>query len=165
MAVGGHLVSGHTKSCGCLKAERDVSAKYVKHGNARRNSHTPEYRAWHGMLSRCTNPNVRNYHSYGGRGIQVCERWQKFENFLADMGARPEGGTLDRIDNDKCYEPGNCRWASTKVQGNNRSTNRLIEHNGRTLTVAQWAEFGGIPLPSFAGRLRRNWSMDRALTP
>lgn len=84
-------------------------------------SETPEYDAWYGMITRCTKPNCRSYPYYGGRGIKVCDRWLKFENFLADMGRRPGNGySLDRKNNDGNYEPGNCRWATKTEQNRNR---------------------------------------------
>jgi hypothetical protein len=120
------LMSGITKSCGCLQRERAGEA-HLKHGHARIKQHTPEYRTWINMTNRCSNPKRKNYRWYGGRGIIVCERWKKFENFLSDMGPKPTGKSIDRIDPNGNYEPSNCRWATQEEQTNNRRPRESLE--------------------------------------
>jgi hypothetical protein len=138
------LVSGQAKSCGCLVYHGGLPPR---HGMT--NSST--YAIYTGMLSRCRNPNNKSYSFYGGRGISVCDRWLTFENFLADMGERPDGTSLDRYpDVDGNYEPGNCRWATTLEQANNKRSNVYIEHDGLRLTLTQWSARTGIPRQTIA---------------
>jgi hypothetical protein len=124
-ARAGSLRTGDTKSCGCLLRENGarngrMSASHA-HSHSENGGPSPTYNSWAGMLQRCSNPKHKGYSRYGGRGIKVCERWQKFENFLADMGERPAGKTLDRFPNrDGDYEPGNARWATNAEQSSNR---------------------------------------------
>ncbi len=136
-----NLISRPTQSCGCLRNEL-VALVNLKHGEAMR---TKENRAWYGMKARCYNPNETKYPQYGGRGIIVCERWlNSYEDFLLDMGRAPsKGHTLDRIDVNGNYEPSNCRWATLKVQGNNKTTNVFLTFDGQTKTISQWADIIG----------------------
>lgn len=114
------------------------------------------------MRSRCRNHDDVHYQEYGGRGITVCDRWQSFEAFLADMGERPAGMTLDRIDNDGNYEPGNCRWASAKDQARNRRDNRIIEFRGRTQSLATWCDELHLDYHVVHYRLKKNYPLEIA---
>jgi len=117
------------------------------------------------MRQRCFNPNDPRYRYYGGDGITICERWNSFSNFLADMGPKPSPElTLDRIDNDGDYEPGNCRWATSRQQNRNRRDNRRITYQGESLTLPEWAERMSVHVDQIRCRLRRGWSIERTLT-
>jgi len=133
-------------------------AEKTVHGMTR----CPSWRSWAAMLYRCQDPN-NGY--YGGRGIAVCDRWREsFENFYADMGDKPEGLSLDRIDNDGNYEPGNCRWATRTEQCNNQRSNRMLVLDGRSQTLAEWSKELGVNVSAIRRRLIRGWSIKDALT-
>lgn len=138
LILAGYLTAG-TRSCGCYRVDQNMAA-VLKHGR----SHSSIHYAWSAMRDRCSNPNRRDWDRYGGRGIKVCERWQVFENFLADMGERPAGMSLGRIDPNGDYSPENCRWANGTTQGNNTRRNVYVEHGGKKQTIAQWADELGV---------------------
>lgn len=143
-ATGHELASGDTTSCGCFHKERLLS-RVKTHGMTR----TPTYRSWQAAKERCHNPNASNYPSYGGAGIEMCQRWREsFEAFLEDMGERPAGMTLDRQDQCKGYEPGNVEWATAQEQSRNRGSTKLHRWRGGWLTVRQVAESEDIPFNS-----------------
>lgn len=123
-----------------------------------------EYYAWYGAKRRCFDPRHKMFRHYGGRGIRMCERWRRFSNFLEDMGPRPPGMTLDRIDNDGDYEPANCRWATTAQQSRNRRITVMVEHDGKRVTLADLAEAYDIEYPTLWWRVcRLGWSVGDAL--
>lgn len=163
------LLSGDTKSCGCLSVEV-ATRRLTKHGaliGARAGAEVcSEYDVWAGMRDRCRNPHHQAFAHYGGRGIRVCARWDDFAAFLADAGPRPSPRhSLDRFPNrDGNYEPGNVRWATMREQQRNRVNNRRIEFNGETLCVAEWAERLGMVASTLADRLSSGWSVERAMT-
>lgn len=152
------LVSGDTKSCGCLCRELARKAA-TKHGMHK----SPARWVWSTMIRRCANPKDHQYKNYGGRGITVDPRWLKFENFLADMGAPPAGLSLDRRDNEKGYSASNCRWATPREQANNTRVNRLLEYRGRRQTMAEWNRELGMKRGVLGNRLYRGWSVERAI--
>ena len=139
-----------------------------KHGYLRGYQRPREYRIWGGMIQRCCNPNCRIYAYYGGRGIQVCDRWleaQGFPNFLADLGPQPfPNASLQRLDNDGDYAPGNVVWATQQCQLRNTRANRLLTHGGRTMVLVEWAEEIGMKRVTLSQRLFKGWTVDRALT-
>jgi len=160
---GSDLAGGLSKSCGCI--QKEVTSENIKHGHNRKEKRSRTYQTWRDMLGRCRNKNHRGYKRYGGRGILVCDSWiGSFEAFLSDMGERPEGKTIDRIETDGNYEPSNCKWSTPKEQANNMSRNRYLEFNGERLTVSQWADKQGISYNTLIARIRRGWAVERALT-
>lgn len=127
-------------------------------------SYDPIYNVWQRMIARCYGTYCTSYPRYGGRGIKVCDRWRNsFEAFLADMGERPSGTELDRIDNDGDYEPSNCRWVTRSQNSRNRSSSRFLTMNGVTLTVIEWAERLGLKAQAIYTRLYRGKSDAEAL--
>lgn len=162
VVCGSSLVTKSTKSCGCLAKEKlaEVAKTWtLRHGQCG----TPTYRTWKSMVARCTRTTHHAYARYGGRGIVVCDSWRDFTNFLADMGPRPTETTLDRIDGDGPYSPENCRWATWIEQQQNRRSNVILEHLGKSQCVAAWAREYGIAADTFTWRIKHGWSMEDAL--
>jgi hypothetical protein len=154
---GSTLRAGRTSACASCATSRANRT----HGQSK----TPLYRRWQGMKARCTQPNHKHYPNYGGRGIQVCERWlNSFEAFAADMGPTfSEDLELDRIDVDGHYEPSNCRWVDREAQQRNRRNNSRITYRGETRTVIEWAELMGVKPNTLTTRIRRGWPAERVL--
>lgn len=158
-----NLKTAKTKSCGCMVAEW-ASKRSKTHGNTV-NENKVMYRIWRGMFSRCNNEKSDSYRYYGARGIKVCDRWMEFRNFIEDMGERPDGMSIDRINVDGNYEPSNCRWADLSTQANNKTNSAYHIIDGEKLTVSQWAAKRGVPEQYVYGRLARGWSIEDALLP
>jgi hypothetical protein len=156
----GALRSGNRKKCPRCTGRQPGRTRDL-HGMA----HSPEYRIWSLVHDRCMNPRNRTYDRHGGRGIKLCERWMTFRNFYEDMGQRPSSDhSIDRIDNNGNYEPGNCRWATRIEQANNRRSNVLLTFEGRTLTAKQWSRETGLSWETIRKRLKRGWSDEKTLT-
>lgn len=154
-----YVKEGKVKSCGCLNHN---GRPRVNHGRCKRGRSDRTYTSWNSAKVRCENPNAPNYALYGGRGIGMCERWANdFREFLADMGERPEGTSLDRIDNEKGYEPSNCRWATITQQAANRRTTHVNEDGEAWV---QQARRNGITACGFNERIKRGWSYERSST-
>lgn len=151
----GNLKSGQTKSCGCLK---------LKHGHTKNGKKTGLYRSWQNMIDRCTNTNNKHWKDYSGRGIIVCERWLRFENFLKDMPEWKPRLMLERRNNNKGYYKSNCYWATPKQQARNRRNNHLVLCFGKTQIIMKWSEETGIPAQTIQWRITHGWSPERALT-
>lgn len=166
------LRRGLSISCGCFHREitATINAKHQLYKS-------PEYRSWQCMIARCTNPKRPEYPSYGGRGIQVCNRWRQFEHFYHDMGPKlSKYHSIDRMNNNAHYSCGkcsmcttndwspNCRWATRSEQQRNRRTNHLITFGNKTKTVTAWAEQTGIHWVTIITRIKRGWSIEKALT-
>lgn len=151
--------------------KRDVSngnSGWFKQGVAQRKTHgmagSKTYKIWSGIMSRCYTLSATGFANYGGRGICVCEEWHKFECFIADMGECPPGNSIDRIDVNGNYEPGNCRWATRKEQNRNQRDLVMLTLNGKTQCMAAWAEELSIPAGTIRSRIRYGWRDERILT-
>ncbi len=146
-------------SCGCVSRPRKKRTDFVHN-----KSKSPEYAAWKSMRKRCQDANHESYHRYGGRGIMVCQRWEKFVNFYQDIGDRPPGDySLERINNDKGYEPGNVKWATRAEQSVNKCSNRHIYIGGVRLTISQASKVFSIPYFRLRHRVSKNWPIWRCL--
>ena len=131
----------------------------TKHGHAtREHGVSPTYRSWQAMISRCTNIAVKSYKDYGARGISVHPSWLLFENFLTDMGEKPEGMSIERKNNEKGYEPGNCKWATKTEQNRNTRTNHIVTFDSRQMTQAEFVELVGLKQSTVSYRLRKGWT-------
>ena len=159
-----NLPSGKITSCGCI--QREARRVASKHGEKRKGSITTEYEIWSGMLKRCLNPNCKAFPAYGGRGITVAPEWRDYLSFLHDVGRRPSPRhQLDRIDNDGNYEPGNVAWNTSKQNNRHRRDSRLITVNGKTATIAEWAESVGMSYWKLYQRIVRDgWTPERAVS-
>lgn len=158
------LWKGHAKSCGCLCADLTIE-RHLTHGLTIGHDVPPEYDSWCAMKSRCSNAARVAYSRYGGRGISVCERWaNSFPDFLADMGPRPSPDhSLDRIDNDGNYEPGNCRWATKKEQMRNTANTVRVSVRGEIVALIDACEQFGVRRSIVDSRLRKGWTPEQAL--
>lgn len=157
------LKSGKSSSCGCLN--REISReKNTKHGESMNRAKTPEYSAWSAMRGRCERPGDKRFSMYGGRGIKVCQRWQDFSNFLEDMGRKPSPcHSIERIDNNKGYYPGNCRWETPHEQMTNRTVTHHILIDGESVPVATLAKIYNIPANTLRFRIVKGWDILDAL--
>lgn len=156
------LLAGTSTSCGCSGAEA-LGLRMTVHGHLSGGKHSPTYTVWRGMLRRCSDQTHPSYANYGGKGVAVCERWKLFEAFLEDMGERPDGKTLDRVDGSKGYSKSNCRWFTMKEQANNRANNHLLTFRGETHNIAEWATILGIKEGTIRARVCRGATDDEAL--
>lgn len=150
-----------TKSCGCLRNEMRI-----KHGHRFSSRSTAEYSSWCNMHLRVKDSKNPGFKNYGGRGIKICQRWEKFENFLEDMGPRPTAKhSIDRVDNNKDYCPENCRWATRSEQNRNTRQNHYLSYGGETKCLADWCNSLGLSKSAVGQRLRRGCSLEEALNP
>lgn len=157
-----NLTNGESKSCGCLNQE---VLHEVEHGHCCVGKRTSTYNSWVSMFQRCNNPKNTKYSDYGGRGIKICDRWGKFENFLEDMGECPKDRTLDRKDVNGNYTPENCRWATWKEQCRNKRQTVYVEWEGAKCTYADLAERYGFSNGKMLYNrvVNRGWSLEKAI--
>ena len=156
IVCGNSLRRGHSQSCGCLLREMLTSHGFTN---------SPTYTSWQNMKARCFNKKNGCYKNYGKRGISVCKTWLKFENFLANMGKRPRGHSLERIDNNKGYCRSNCKWATRREQNSNKRTNIMVTIKGKTKPLHHWSDFFGLSRGTVNSRINRGgWDPVEALT-
>lgn len=162
LVIPADLRMGRSKNCGCVRRATVAKNNYI-HGH----SSTREHVVWLGMIARCTNKRHSHYAIYGGKGVVVCKRWMdSFTDFIADMGWPPSNKhSIDRIDNEGNYEPGNCRWATAKQQQRNKTKTVKITKDGVTKSVMEWSEITGIKYGTIMGRIKRGWPKDTLLDP
>ena len=160
---GSNLRSGLTKTCGCSRLDnKRLIAAVTKHGQYGK----PIYRTWQSIIARCDRPSHKSYKDYGGRGITVCDSWRKFANFYADMGDRPAGTTIERIDNSKGYEPGNCEWQDAQHQARNRRNGRYLTAFGETKLLVEWEEDERCKVwrDTLCWRIAKGWDIELAMS-
>ena len=157
IVMGAAIRNGTTTSCGCWQRE-STSLRLRKHMG----KGTPEHNSWRAMRERCSRRANTHFTSYGGRGIEYCSRWGEFSNFLADMGPRPHGTSLERLDNNSGYTPENCVWASAKAQSRNTTRTKLLTYKGKTMCVEDWAKHIGVCSGTIRNRLK-SMSVEEAL--
>ena len=180
------LLKGKRKSCGCKEApwgnpllyksrwvghikqtKQEKAARRKKVHGRRRGVYDTKSRhrqAWRHMISRCHNPAAKDWKWYGAKGIRVCERWHNYDAFREDMGHRPPGMTLERIDNNGDYEPGNCRWATRAEQMRNRSNTLRVANGDKMLSASDVADISGIPQNVVGSRIKLGWAYDRIIS-
>lgn len=164
---GSRLRSGASKSCGCLRRERGHlrGRQNRTHGHASGGATSPTYRTWRAMIQRCTDLNATGYDNYGGRGIKVCDRWlEGFENFVVDMGLRPSGRTIDRLDPNGNYTRENCRWATDTQQRETRRDSISLEYKGEKRSLLGWSKHLGIPYATLHQRWSKGWPTEKILS-
>jgi hypothetical protein len=154
-----HLKDGRSQSCGCLTRERS-SQRHTRHGRCA----TAEYKVWQAMIARCFNPKNPRYADYGERGISVCDEWRDFAAFYRDLGDRPSSEhSIDRVDNSRGYEPGNCKWSIPHEQMTNRRCTRFVDVDGKQIPLASLAMKHGLPANTLRFRLLKGWPLSAAL--
>jgi len=157
--ISSNLTKGNSTSCGCYKNEK-IGALNMQHGLSK----TRMFKIWVGIRKRCTNPNMKSYERYGGRGIKVCKEWDSYLRFYDDMiNGYSDDLTLERIDPNGNYEPSNCKWANSIEQARNKTNTRLIEFNGIKLTAKGWEEITSIRSDTIQWRIKNGWDLERAL--
>jgi hypothetical protein len=163
----GNLNIGHTQSCGCLQKDRSRKSKLV-HGkyHDENGNRSKLYHVWDSMKQRCNNPNNKSYMDYGGKGVKVCSDWNDYKTFYdwAISNGYQEGLTIERINNTEGYKPSNCKWIKKSMQASNRRNNHYLSFRGKKMTVTEWGNELGINPKNILTRLRRGWSVERALT-